>query len=140
MTPLLRSPKDGLGVEQKAIAGESAFIKNLRRNSSLSYTFQLIKFSFHNSAGRNFYLHTFLPSSLHYSTGNMKLAVKIRPYFVEKYQQSRCVGGTVNITKGEESRKACRKRCKRRRGCKLHTCIGITSGSCTFECRVSYEV
>ena len=53
----------------------------------------------------------------HCSVGNMKVAVKIRPYFIEKYEQSECVGGTIDIQKNEESLKMCRKRCKRRRGC-----------------------
>lgn len=53
----------------------------------------------------------------HCSLGNMKLAVKIRPYFVEKYEQSECVGGTVDIKKLSSNLKFCRWRCKRRRGC-----------------------
>lgn len=53
----------------------------------------------------------------HCSVGNMKLAIKIRPFFIEKLEQSECVGGTVDIQKNEESLKMCRKRCKRRRGC-----------------------
>ena len=53
----------------------------------------------------------------HCSVGKMKLAVKIRPYFIEKYEQSECVGGTIDKQKNEESLKKCRQRCKRRRGC-----------------------
>jgi len=49
--------------------------------------------------------------------GNMRLAVKIRPHFVQKYERSKCVGGTVDVQKREDSLKMCRKRCKRRRGC-----------------------
>lgn len=49
--------------------------------------------------------------------GKMKISLKIRPLFVDKYKGSECEGGVPQILKTETDLVKCRKRCKRRRKC-----------------------
>lgn len=53
----------------------------------------------------------------HCKAGKMKVAIKIRPLLVDKFYQAQCVGGTKLIARNEADSTACRKRCKRKRGC-----------------------
>lgn len=63
--------------------------------------------------------------------GNIRMALKIRPLFVQKFAASECLGATLDISRREESIKECRKRCKRRRGC-----LAIEYGNATQRCKL----
>jgi len=65
--------------------------------------------------------------------GKMKAALKIRPLLQYKFENRKCTGGTVDVTKTEDTVKACRKRCKRRRGCRAIQYQADTGGCAIYS-------
>lgn len=69
------------------------------------------------------------------ANGNMKTALKIRPLLQYKFDGRKCTGGRVNLVRKEPTVKACRKRCKRRRGC-----LAVQYTNTTTECVIYSQV